>query len=155
MLIYLSLSLLRTKKSWSLRWSCICSQSMQNGDPAWIGYIYSASIFVGVVCVRFQLLQVFSHSFAFITYWIWTLMVLLLSKRLVVYYVKHNTSRMSCVLAFAFDPQWSFSSPVIQVLVVLVCGREANFWWIVRLLLFFERHYDLHMKGKNALRQEG
>ena len=68
----------------------------------------------------------FSHSFAFITYWIWTLMVLLLSKRLVVYYVKHNTSRMSCVLAFAFDPQWSFSSPVIQVLVVLICKREAN-----------------------------
>lgn len=26
-----------------------CLQSMQQGDPAWIGYIYAFSIFVGVV----------------------------------------------------------------------------------------------------------
>jgi len=38
----------------------LCLQSMQRGDPAWIGYLYAAAIFLGVVLVLSHLTRVIS-----------------------------------------------------------------------------------------------
>ena len=57
---------------------------MQNGDPTWIGYIYGAIIFVGVVCSYELSALILAEEVLTLFYWY----------SLVVCCVKHNTSRM-------------------------------------------------------------
>lgn len=40
-------------------------QSLQRGDPSWIGYVYAFSIFVGVVCSNLFVFDMLIYNFTF------------------------------------------------------------------------------------------